>query len=547
MVLNSCCHAHGAGYQHGHRNGCLKGTRESVLDEIEHWARDFSAAPVFWLSGLAGTGKSTIAQSIAERASADGNLGASFFCSRGVEDRSNLHLIFPTLAFQLAQKYPAFRSSLVPLLQSNPDVVHESLLSQMQRLIAEPLISARVSTVIVVDALDECVDEDPESAILLVLGQLISGISKVKFFVTSRLEIDIMSDYRLLPEGAGGLFTFHQVDRYTVDHDIRRFFKHELFNSSHREDASQGWPTEEQVDSLGRRAAGFFVYATAAVRFLKHKFISPSKQLDVIMASPASTMGEVQAGFKGVNNIDSLYASILHAALFTYDDAVVRSILSAMVLVTNPLSPSAIANLMGFDCGVVISVLKSVQSLLVLHEDIDQLTQPFHQSFPGFVTDPSRCNDPRFYISPDNHIDLFLCCLALMGKSLKKNMCSIPDFFLNSEMEDLVERIEASGIRGALEYACRSWFKHLILTERPDRTTDVLLALRGFLEKKFIFWLEALSILGAVDVAVHALGATLRWLNQVRVGLSFKSWRCSQSPLKLRSRSLPPAWGLSLR
>jgi len=130
----------------------LKGTRLAVLNEIEHWAKDPKGSPVFWLNGLAGTGKSAIAQTIAERIFAQGFLGASFFCSRGVEDRSSLKLIFPTLAFQLAQKYISFRSSLVPLLQSNPDVIHESLQEQMQKFLINPLQSTQISTVIVIDA-----------------------------------------------------------------------------------------------------------------------------------------------------------------------------------------------------------------------------------------------------------------------------------------------------------------------------------------------------------------------------------------------------------
>ena len=111
-----------------------------MLNEIEHWTEDLEKSPIFWLSGLAGTGKSTIAQTLAERVFASGRLGASFFCSRGFEDRSNLQFIFPTLAFQLAQKYPGFRSSLIPLLRSNPDVVHESLQNQMQKFLVDPQI-----------------------------------------------------------------------------------------------------------------------------------------------------------------------------------------------------------------------------------------------------------------------------------------------------------------------------------------------------------------------------------------------------------------------
>ena len=92
-------HTADAGYRCGNRQGCLRGTRKAVLWEIECWSMGKQEQHVFWLNGLAGTGKSTIAQTFAERMFADGRLGASFFCSRDFEDRSNLQAIFPTLAF----------------------------------------------------------------------------------------------------------------------------------------------------------------------------------------------------------------------------------------------------------------------------------------------------------------------------------------------------------------------------------------------------------------------------------------------------------------
>jgi len=103
-------------------------------------------------------GKSTIAQTIAERVLIDGQLGASF-CSRDFEDRSNLHFIFPTLAVQLARRYTEFRSIFVPLVQSDPGVASESLYNQMNKLIVQPLAKFSISTVIVFDALDECKDD----------------------------------------------------------------------------------------------------------------------------------------------------------------------------------------------------------------------------------------------------------------------------------------------------------------------------------------------------------------------------------------------------
>jgi len=516
LVLNQCRRAQGAGYQHDDRQGCLKGTRENVLNEIEDWTEDFGKSPVFWLNGLAGAGKSTIAQTIAERVFANGRLGASFFCSRAFEDRSDLHLVFPTLAFQLAQKYPGFRSLLIPLLQSNPDIFRESLHNQMQEILLKPLLSANISTVIVIDALDECKDEEPESAVLLVLGKSISKVPGVKFFITSRPETHISRGFRgpLLRKWTE-TFILHHVEPRVVHSDIRLFFKHEL---SKLPDRPQDWPTDEQLDSLCQRAAGFFVYAVATVGFLKHKFKCPSSRLNVITKSPESTAYEGKMALKVYASLDSLYTSIFQVAFCennAEDDAMVRSVLSAVVLVTTPLSPSAIATLIGFECNEVTRLLGSVQSLLVLHEDIDHPVQPFHKSFLDFVVDPTRCSNPRFYISPDYQIELFLRCLELMDKSLKRNICSIPDYALNSEVEDLQRRIEESGIRGALEYACRSWHNHLIV--KANRTADMVSALRHFLEEKFLFWLEVLSILGAVGDAVRALNVTIQWLSKVRI------------------------------
>ena len=125
---------------------------------------DKSDQHVFWLNGLAGTGKSTIAQTFAETSFADGKLGASFFCSRDFEDRSNLQAIFPTLAFQLAHQEPLFQKEVLQVLKTHPNIGQESLCIQMEKLIVGPLKAANIPTLIIVDALDECKDEEPVRA-----------------------------------------------------------------------------------------------------------------------------------------------------------------------------------------------------------------------------------------------------------------------------------------------------------------------------------------------------------------------------------------------
>jgi len=115
-----------ADYLSGSSTACLKGTRVKLLQEIEAWS-DESALPIYWLNGIPRTGKTTIARTVAQVMFAEGRLGGSFFCSRDYVDRSNIRLIFPTIAFQLAYQVPEFRSALVETIESQPDVGYQSL------------------------------------------------------------------------------------------------------------------------------------------------------------------------------------------------------------------------------------------------------------------------------------------------------------------------------------------------------------------------------------------------------------------------------------
>jgi len=190
-------HTANASHQCGDRQGCLKGTRKGVLGDIEHWLMSEQGQRVFWLNGLGGTGKSTIAQTFAGTTFVDGKLEASFFCSRRFENRSDLQMIFPTLAFQLACQYPRFRKELFQVLKKRPDAGHESLCSQMEKLLVGPLKATAIRTLVIIDALDECKDKEPASAILSILSCYVYQIPNVKFFIAGRPEPRIRSGFRL--------------------------------------------------------------------------------------------------------------------------------------------------------------------------------------------------------------------------------------------------------------------------------------------------------------------------------------------------------------
>ena len=88
-------------YNNNRRVSCFEGTRQALLSDIGEWIFAVTEFLIYVLSGMAGIGKSTVAQTIAERAANLGILGASFFFSRNEADCRNARNFVTTIAFQL--------------------------------------------------------------------------------------------------------------------------------------------------------------------------------------------------------------------------------------------------------------------------------------------------------------------------------------------------------------------------------------------------------------------------------------------------------------
>jgi len=192
----------------------------------------------------------------------------------------------------------------------------------MEKLVIEPLESTDISMVIVIDALDECKDEEPSSAILSVLGRLVERIPEVKFLITGRPEPRIRAGFRLpILVDLASVFVLHDVDPPLIDGDIRLFLKHELSELAQRHQLWR-WPSGEQIDLLCSRAAGLFVYAVATIKFLDSNTYLPEQRLDMIVKLPECTAPEGKTRFNPKTTLDSLYTSILQTAFSEGDPEV---------------------------------------------------------------------------------------------------------------------------------------------------------------------------------------------------------------------------------
>jgi len=511
-------HTVDAGHHCGNRQGCLRGTRKAVLQEIEHWFTDMQSQPVFWLNGPAGTGKSTIAQTFAEMAFANGKLGASFFCSQDSEGRSDLHAIFPTLAFQLAHRYPLFRKELLQVLRATPDVRQVSLCSQMEKLIVGPLKVSHIPTLIIIDSLDECRGKKPTAAILSILSRYVHIIPSVKFFITGQPESRIHSGFHLeslVP--ITEVLKSYEVKPEAGDSDIELFFQTRLIHLAKNRsdcDLTQDWPSSSDIEILCKKAAGFFVCASTIVNFIMSENHSPVEQLRRITSLPQSTPHEQRLG------IDILYSQVLEEVVVDIgvDDEELyshfRTVVGVVLLVFNPLSVKALSDLLGVS-GIPVT-LHSLDSLLLVPTNEATPIRIYHKSFPNFLVDLGRCKDHRFFINPSvHHVEILLSCLTLMRGRLKGNICNLDDCAMLGEVRDLPTR-RKSYIGDALEYACCFWTNHLVnIPITSPNIEEVQKAIGDFFKMHLLFWIEALSLLGDLDVGVYSLNNIQQWYQSV--------------------------------
>ena len=509
-------HATGAAYDCGNRQGCLRGTRRDILWQIECWLTEEQGQRVFWLNGLAGTGKSTIAQTFAEMSFADGKLGASFFCSRDFEDRSNLQIIFPTLAFQLAHRYPLFRQKLLQVLRANRDVGRESLCSQMEKLIVGPLETTDIATLIIIDALDECKDDEPASAILSVLSRYVDEIPRVKFLITGRPEPRIRSGFRLESlRPITEILKLHDVKRSLVDSDIKLFFGVELAKIAKTRsdcDLRKDWPSPHDLDVLCKKAAGLFIYASTVVKFIASKHHSLTERLALITLSETTI-------YEGRSGIDPLYTQVLEQVfcdvgldeLELYSQF--RSVVGMVLLGFNPFSKKALSTLLR--TSNISATLRSLHSLLLIPDSEDGPVQVFHKSLPDFLMDPKRCMDTRFFIDPSvHHQKILLLYLSLMEERLKKNICNLDDHAILSEVGDLSAR-QKEHIGDVLGYACQFWTRHLVGVSSGPKAEEVYEAIDRFSKKHLFCWIEVLIIMGRLEASIHAINNVQRWYASV--------------------------------
>ncbi|KAJ7303779.1 hypothetical protein DFH08DRAFT_985892 [Mycena albidolilacea] len=285
---------------------CLEGTRKNTLDQIINWLTVSSeGSNILWLHGVAGSGKSTIAASIAQHFLKLKALGVFIFFTRNQETspRAVLH----SIAFQLALLNEDFKVKLCDNLSCSPGVVNADIHTQFQKLLKDPVSAAwsrfSGSLVVILDALDDRRNED------------IAAQFDNKDCIT-QLPLEVLGDQ-----------SQHRFKNIRERHRI----------------SDQNWPGDSSLQTLVKSSGSLFIWAATACNLIQDAFDFEGALEKLLVTG--SKMG---------SNLYHLYSVALETSGKWGEKEfadVAQRILSAIVLAKDLLTDRALDHLLNLRLG----------------------------------------------------------------------------------------------------------------------------------------------------------------------------------------------------
>ncbi|GKZ36734.1 hypothetical protein AbraIFM66950_007931 [Aspergillus brasiliensis] len=542
-------------FDDGNNPECLEGTRTEILREIQTWAEDPDVSPVFWLRGMAGTGKSTISRTFAAACQQRKSLvphgsplaphvylGTTFFFDRTKPGRNTVEKLFPTISNELASSFPDARDKVCRAISENQFIGTQNLRNQWNKLILEPLLTLEkelllpVTLVLLLDALDEAVSEDHKEAgkpahdiggvlrLMATPGKL--QHIRLKLFLTSRPEIFSHFRHVLSEEISIRNFELPKTsvmsqeanipkDDITIylEHQIRQVVSQATVDYPESLVKSTCWLGQDEergiVRTLAEKSDGLFIYAATACRFLE----GVDCDLDDLQTRMRELSDVGSEGDSPQDNLDRTYSQILKYSVI-YNSRKTKAekhdfyqlferVIGAVVVLAEPLTIATLEDLLDLSekAPKTRRLLNSLSSVVSCGVSFGSPIQLLHLSFRDFLLGQPkrRCLYDEFCIdSKRAYADLFRSCLKLLSRTLKQDICSLdsPSFLT----EDIDPSLLNQRIPASVRYASQYWSHHLQHAGIELYDDDCV---HQFLKQNFLYWLEVMSLLRMIPTAIH--------------------------------------------
>ncbi|CCA71732.1 hypothetical protein PIIN_05667 [Serendipita indica DSM 11827] len=458
---------------------CEPGTRVDILARISEWSDDVDCSQqVFWLNDAAGTGKSTIAATMARYWQGQSRLGGRFFFSPNVARNQEIRHFCRTVAADIQLNHPQLASTIESVLNLDPEASMEFSVQFIQ-LILDPLRRLKhvAGLFLVIDALDNCEPKSRQRLLNVILKELPKA-PHVKVLLTSRPLTDIR-DRLQLPDF---VHDAHLLDINNPSHDDIALYVHAKLNRQ---------LNIQERERIIQYSGGLFIWAATFCRAFRRSDL-------------AVRLLENFSHSQVADPLDALYLEVLHQALVdkrAEDDF--QKVLQVVVSVFQPISINTISALFP----KVDTVNDFVQDLAAVFKDghPDRPIKVLHPTFREFIaSNELRANGFLVQMEP-SHSMLAIACLDMLSETLRYDILELNSGFgilpRNDEVADLDDRI-ARKTSPAFRYATSYWAYHVSASDEAwyDWQRVTL-----FLREHYLHWMEFMGWQGTLSHGIRGL------------------------------------------
>ncbi|KAL5045153.1 hypothetical protein BDW71DRAFT_208497 [Aspergillus fruticulosus] len=437
-------------YVNQHEGFCLPDTRVKLYSQITEWAKSSDSKCIFWLNGMAGTGKSTIAQTVAQTFRENQQLVATFFFKKGEADHGDAKYLIPTITKQLVTRHQQLAPGVLKAIEDDPDIPAKSLKEQFDRLLLQPLQSLNSSnsstTIIVIDGLDECEGRD-----IPVILDLLLQLQKSKVLrLTSRPELPVRLGFKKSDDHQD--LDLHELPNPVIEHDIHIFLKERFSMIRRSREMTDGWPGNDSLDALVKMAVPLFIFAATVCRFIEEGR-HPERRLKDLLEAQTATSG---------SQMDKICQPVLNQLLTDNDQESnellqeFRDIVGVIIILATPLSVESLTRLLHLPKQTISDILDPLHSVLNISRDPEAPVRILHLSFREYLLTTKS----KFYVDEqETHRKIGLHCLRIMEDRLKRNICDLSSYA--TEKDDINSQTVDQHLSTDLQYSCRYWVHHL--------------------------------------------------------------------------------------
>ncbi|PVF96841.1 WD40 repeat-like protein, partial [Serendipita vermifera] len=459
------------GIQH---KSCLRGTREPILGEIREWAKDnMTEKRIFWLCDIGGSGKSTVAFTMAQEwDNADNTLLGRFFFSKNARETEDTQSFCSIIARDLGSKHPEMNSAITKTFESDSLLSSRSFEVQFDRLITKPLSSISQNIMLAIDAVDEC-KREPRQVLLKTLVEQLDLIPNMKVLVTSRPDTDILHLLQGKAVVRGMHFQMQGADNQSNIADISVYVEHHL----------QNLLSSKLRQQLVTQSNGLFIWVSTARLELELAADNPHQ----FQSTLESLLERGEGG-----DLQTLYLGILTRVLRGRSKDLIGRILATIATLYEPVSVSTLHALMQTNEEELELIVKSMRSVF----RVENVVEFLHPTFREYLDEVRKSS---LIPSADaSHLELALNTLKVLQRDLRTDICDVTEpgrpYPANSEMPNLQAKLSALSKQSpSLFYSCKRWKYHTCQSIQNEQLVKQLCL---FLRTKLLNLIELWSLTG---------------------------------------------------